>query len=315
MHLTMIFVDGLGLGTKEDNPVVMARTPYIDQLLGGHFLWGENRVIQHGSCTLFSLDATLGVPGIPQSATGQTALWTGVNTAAYLGCHLRAFPNAKLKKIIEKESIFKKLADKGKKATFANAFFRDIDDILKTGNVNLSASTLSALAGGLKLRTREDLLAGKAVFQDITNEIFRRRERQAAEGKDAPEVPIVKPFQAGETLGRISLEHDFTLFEFFQTDVRGHKQELEKTLKIIETLDEFLGGYLAVAESAADSPSTDKKTALLLTSDHGNIEDLHTSTHTMNQVPALCWSNFEMEWPKLKSITEVTPAILKLLMN
>ena len=38
MHLTMIFIDGLGLSSEQDNPVVIAHTPNIDKLLGGHFL-------------------------------------------------------------------------------------------------------------------------------------------------------------------------------------------------------------------------------------------------------------------------------------
>lgn len=300
MHLTMIFIDGLGLGAKLDNPIVLARTPNIDKLLGGHLLWGE-RIIENENCSLFSLDATLGISGIPQSATGQTALWTGVNTVKLLGYHLNAFPNKELKKIIKEHSIFKQLADRGKKATFANAFTKNYAEMIAEGTKRHSASTLCALAGGVKLRIREDLLQRKAVYQDITNEIFRNR------GED---VSLVKPFTAGENLASISLEQDFTLFEYFQTDIRGHKRDTEKAIITIETLDEFLGGYLSMAESV---DSTENKMALIITSDHGNIEDLSTSNHTLNKVPALCWSNFRLRWPELKSICEVTPAILRLL--
>ncbi|NLO97708.1 MAG: metalloenzyme [Peptococcaceae bacterium] len=326
MHLTMIFVDGLGLGSEDNNPVYLARTPHIDRLLGGHFLWGKSPEILHNNCILYSLDATMGVPGIPQSATGQTALWTGVNTAALLGYHLRGFPNEELKEIINKESIFKKLRTQGKKVTFANAFFRNVSDLDKSDKADLSASTLCALAGGLKLRTKEDLLAGKAVFQDITNVIFRQREAQliksqinqnllnqgyVEQGQAGPEeVPIIEPFTAGRRLAGLSKEYDFTLFEYFQTDIKGHKGQPEKAIKAIETLDEFLGGYLEVAESLILSGI---KMALILTSDHGNIEDLTTSTHTLNKVPALCWSNYGLKWPRLESITDVTPAIIDLL--
>lgn len=304
MHLTMIFVDGLGLGTQEDNPVLFARTPNIDQLLGGHLLWG-NRQIMHKeqNCTLYSLDATLGVPGIPQSATGQTALWTGVNAAKQLGCHRNAYPNDKLKEIIDEHSIFKQLADYGKKATFINAFTSNYEEQVATGKKKHSASTLCALAGGIRLRRSEELLAGKAVYQDITNVIYRER------GED---VPVCKPFTAGENLAVISLEHDFTLFEYFQSDIRGHKRDIDEAVKTIETLDEFLGGYLSIIDSL--NPVEDK-VAFILTSDHGNIEDLSTSLHTLNKVPALCWSNFGLEWPQLKKIEDVTPAILNIIVG
>lgn len=302
MHLTMIFIDGLGLGAQQDNPVTLARTPCIDKLLGGHYLWGDRR-IRNGNCSLFPLDATLGVSGIPQSATGQTALWTGINTARLLGCHLNAYPNKELKEVIEVRSIFKILADKGKKVTFANAFTKNYEQLITAGIKRHSASTLCALAGGVKLRRSGDLLKGKAVYQDITNEIFRKK---------GEEVPLNEPSQAGKNLAGLSLEHDFTLFEYFQTDISGHKRDSEKAILTMETLDKFIGGYLSIGESV--NPIQNRM-AFILTSDHGNIEDLSTSHHTLNKVPALCWSNFNLKWPEIKSITEVTPTILQVLDN
>jgi len=299
----MVFIDGLGLGTQDSNPVVLASTPNIDRLLGGHFLWGDREIKnQEQNTTLYTLDATLGTPGIPQSATGQTALWTGVNASKILGYHHNAYPNDKLTGIIYEFSIFKQLTRAGKKAAFVNAFTTNYEEQVTAGKKRLSASTLCALAGEIRLKRKEDLLAGKAVYQDITNEIYRKR------GED---VPLVKPFTAGENLARISLEYDFTLFEYFQSDIRGHKRDLEAAVRIIETLDEFLGGYLSVVDPL--SP-TENKVAFILTSDHGNIEDLSTSLHTLNKVPALCWSNFELEWPELKGIEDITPAILEILL-
>lgn len=302
MHFTMIFADGIGLGTEENNPVIVARTPNIDRLLGGHLLWGD-RIINHNGCTLYPLDATLGVAGTPQSATGQAALWTGVNTAKHLGYHLNAYPNEELIEIINKKSIFKQLSAAGKKVAFANAFTSDYEAQVVAGKKRYSASTLCALAGGIRLRRREDLLAGKAVYQDITNEIYRKR------GED---VSIIDPFSAGKNLAGISLEHDFVLFEYFQSDIRGHKRDMEEAVKIIENLDEFLGGYLRVVESLNQSKYP---VAFILTSDHGNIEDLSTSLHTLNKVPALCWSNFGLQWPEIRRIEDVTPAIIEILKN
>ncbi|HHV64338.1 MAG TPA: metalloenzyme [Peptococcaceae bacterium] len=302
MHFTMIFVDGLGLGSEYNNPVALARTPNIDRLLGGHYFWQEKN-IRNENCTFLALDATLGVPGVPQSATGQTALWTGINTAELLGYHLNAYPNEELKEVINKYSIFKQLAEQGKKVCYANAFTQKYEELIAVGQKKHSASTLCALAGGVRLRRREDLLQGKAVYQDITNEIFRRK------GED---VPLAKPSHAGKNLAGISLEHDFTLFEYFQTDLQGHKQDKEKAILTIEILDEFLGGYFTVAGNLDPAVS---QMALLLTSDHGNIEDLTTASHTLNKVPALCWSNFALKWPEMKSICEVTPAILKIILG
>lgn len=300
MHFVMIFIDGLGLGLKEKNPVISAFTPNLDRLLGGQELIDKGTVY-YKRAVMYSIDACLGVEGIPQSATGQTTLWTGVNAAEAIGCHLNAYPNERLIEIIKSHSIFKQLKNKGKRIAFANAFSANYQELISQGLRKHSASTLCALAGGITLRTGNDLIAGKAVYQDITNETMRKRGEN---------VPIFSPYQAGVNLGKLMLEYDFTLFEFFQTDILGHKLDYEKAVEIIELLDIFLGGFFEVIEAV---DSGDQRIAFMLTSDHGNIEDLSTREHTFNKVPAICWANFDIEFPNLKSLQDITPAVVELL--
>jgi len=55
---------------------------------------------------------------------------------------------------------------------------------------------------------------------------------------------------------------------------------------------------------------------LLITSDHGNLEDLSTHHHTLNPAPALLVGAPEMRrsfTQGLKDLTDVAPAILRLL--
>lgn len=304
MHFLMIFIDGFGLGELENNPIIAAKTPNLDRLLGGHVLWkgfspGGEPVLEHGRARLSSLDASLGVPGVPQSATGQTTLWTGVNAAKVLGYHLNAYPNAALRSVISEHSIFKQLADKGKKVMFANAFTNEFEKLVAEGRKKPTASTLSALAGGVVLRRIPDLMAGKAVYQDMTHRILREH------GVD---IPLISPYAAGQNLGTLMMEYDFTLYEFFQTDVKGHKQRWEESVELIGQIDELIGGLLSVLEAQPDV-----ETAWLLVSDHGNIEDFAVKGHTTNPVPALCWSSRPLDWPNWTKIEDVTPGIIKLL--
>lgn len=294
MHFVMIFLDGFGLGREEDNPIFTANTPNINRLLRGHLL-GES-TLRQDKVFFTPLDASLEVPGVPQSATGQTTLWTGVNAAKELGYHLNAYPNEKLAQIIAERSIFKQLAEQGKRVMFANAFTDHYDLAVAAGKKRHTASTLSALAGGVRLRRLPDLLASKAVYQDMTNEILKQM------GED---VPIITPFTAGKNLARVALDHDFTLYEFFQTDVRGHKQDWDEAIRLVERIDEFIGGFLSGIEQ--------EDVAWLLTSDHGNIEDFKVKGHTLNPVPALAWSNRPVEWPQWTKLEEVTPGIVKIL--
>lgn len=300
MHFVMIFLDGFGLGGEEDNPIVAAHTPHIDELLGGHFLWGQERRIESEHVFLTPLDASLDVPGIPQSATGQTTLWTGINGAKALGFHLNAYPNEKLASIIAEKSIFKQLAAQGKKVTFANTFTDHYDQLISSGKRRHTASTLSALAGDVRLRKVPDLLAGKGVYQDMTNEILREVEQEA-------DIPLISPYVAGQNLGRLALDYDFTLYEFFQTDVRGHKQDWEKAVSLVEQIDEFIGGFMSVV--------CHEDVTWLLTSDHGNIEDSSIKGHTQNPVPALGWSNGQVDWPQWEKLEDVTPGIIRVILG
>jgi hypothetical protein len=295
MHMVMIFLDGFGLGGKDDNPIVAAKTPSIDELLGGHFLWGK-RCITHNNTVLRPLDPTLGVAGTPQSATGQTTLWTGQNAAKAIGYHLRAHPNEPLAEIIAEKSIFKQLAEAGKTAMFANTFTKGYDRAVAAGERTHTASTLSALAGGVRLRRVSDLLEGLAVYQDMTNEILVQQGEQ---------VSVISSFEAGRRLGNLALRYDFTLYEFFQTDVKGHKQLWDEAVGLVERIDSFIGGFLSVVE--------EEDVAWILTSDHGNIEDFSVKGHTTNPVPALCWSKQPVRWPEWDTLEDVTPGIVKLL--
>jgi bisphosphoglycerate-independent phosphoglycerate mutase (AlkP superfamily) len=77
---------------------------------------------------------------------------------------------------------------------------------------------------------------------------------------------------------------------------------------LLQTLDAVLGGLLAAWDDAAG--------LILLTSDHGNLEDLSVRGHTENPVPALVISAPEIcrrFTAGLRDLTDVAPAIERLL--
>ena len=136
----------------------------------------------------------------------------------------------------------------------------------------------------------------------MTNEIIRELDERE-------DIPIITPYEAGRNLGKITLEHDFTLYEFFLTDVYGHKQDWEKSVTLIQQIDEFIGGLMSILSQRQED------VAWLLTSDHGNIEDFSVKGHTHNPVPALGWSNRPVEWPQWKGLEDVTPGIVRMLLQ
>lgn len=297
MRVVLLFFDGFGLGTPDSavNPLVAAKTPFLDSLLAGKSLVRGVRELNQ-QAVVVTTDASLGIPGIPQSATGQTAIFTGKNAAQILGYHLNGVPNPILQKIIVQHSLLKILKECGKKVTFANMFTERYFSLVEQGRLQHSTTTLVSLAAGIPLRTEKDFMEGEAVYQDITNETLADRGIL---------VPKIAPEEAGKRIASIARGYDFTLFEHFQTDRAGHSGKMSWAIKIIETLDKFLATLVGEIDLSKD--------LVIITSDHGNIEDLSIPTHTMNPVPTIILGKQKEYWAQyIKTISDITPTILRI---
>ena len=114
----LVSIDGLGVGVKD--PTVNPLAAFRPRILNVY----EKELgpfPQSGRC--LATDAQLGVEGLPQSATGQTTLVTGLNAPSLVGArHLPGFPSPTLRRLIERHSIFNRLKAAGFKVTFANSF-------------------------------------------------------------------------------------------------------------------------------------------------------------------------------------------------
>ncbi len=310
-----LFVDGLGLGKETGhNPLATMFTPGIHKILGGAFLTVENKGREGQNFLLLGLETGLGITGKPQSATGQASLFTGENAAAILGYHLKGFPNRELHLLLQRAGIFKKLLAEGFKVTFANAFrpqsfpvqllfpnFYATSEVtaLSQGKRHFSCSTMLNYYAGLPFKTIEDIKSGQAVFMDITNESLQQMGYS---------VPLISPEEAAYRLAGIAYENDLTLFEYFLTDLAAHSRDMSFVFKVLGHLDRLLAALHRYLKDDV---------LLLLTSDHGNIEDMCSDAHTTNPVPALIYgsgkNSFVSSAGKMDSITDITPGIISYL--
>lgn len=300
MRVLMIFCDGVGIGRADPavNPFFQASLPTLSYLLGSKLPHRRHRFIQTSQATLIPLNATLGVAGLPQSGTGQTTLYTGVNAARLIGKHFGPYPYSTLRPILKKKNIFRQLIERRKRVCFANAYPRPFFEYIDSGNTRLTASVLSCLFSDVQIRGEEELQAGEAVSSDLT------RARWKELGHDRV-VPIA-PETAGEHLYELSQQSDFTLFDFYLTDHAGHSQSMQQAVEVLERLDRLLSGILRRYDGS--------EMLLLLTSDHGNIEDLSTKSHTRNSVPLLLLGpHREYVASQLTTLTHVTPCLVDLL--
>ncbi|HUL43795.1 MAG TPA: alkaline phosphatase family protein [Bacteroidota bacterium] len=297
-HLLFLFLDGVGIGHKLHNPFFEARIPVLQSLLGGKMaeLHDCHRSDSHAS--LVPLNATLGVDGLPQSGTGQSALLTGQNTSRIIGRHFGPYTYSSLKPVVENENIFLQLVRRGKKVCYANAFPRRYFDYIHSPRARMTPIAYSWFSTGMQFNGAEELRKGRALSADITNERWP--------DLGYPDIAPISSEQAGRRLARLLRKNDLVFFEYFQTDHAGHHQSMAEAVSCLERIDELLGGFLDEADGS--------EMTALVTSDHGNMEDLSVKTHTRNPVPLLAFgAHHHVLTAGAKNLTHVSRGILKLL--
>ena len=279
MKVLFLFIDGVGLSKPAaDNPVNEEVCPTLCRLFTEHAK---------------PVDACLGVEGAPQSATGQATMFTGVNCPMVMGKHCEGFPGLELRKIIEENNLFLQLKKRGKKVKFADAYLVDSAEEL-AGRRFKSVTTVMALTTPETVSTADDLVADRAVMQDITRETIQDRY---------PDIPVIVPQRAAEHLFTIARENDFTLFEFFQTDVSGHSMDYARACEVLRLYDRFLTALIRRTETAGIT--------VVMTADHGNIEEIKERSHTRNPVPFVAYGPKEKFLrDRVESLKDVTPALL-----
>jgi len=288
----LLFVDGVGLApASADNPLSTVPMPALAARLGGP-LTAERAGTGGDGWRLAALDATLGVPGLPQSATGQTALFTGRNAPAILGRHVPALPGPRLAALLAASSLLRRATLAGLRATFANPFSPRYFEEIAARRRRHSATTLAALAAERPLRDLADLAAGRAVAWDVTRSTFHEH---------APGTREVPAESAGRHLAAVAAQHDLTLWETFLTDLAGHRRRGWTAVEALARLDGLLAGLFAARPADL---------TILLTSDHGNIEEAGHPSHTRNPVPLLALGPDADAFADLTRLDEVTPAIL-----
>lgn len=288
MKVIFVFIDGFGLGEKDasKNPMVAVETPGLDYIFSNY--------------KVFPTDATLGIEGLPQSATGQTAIFTGVNGSAALGRHLSGQPTETLITIINRVSLFRSLLERGFTVTYANVYrdpyLKEMHSPSSRKN-RPSVTSVMGMSVGMKFRNVRDYQEGKGVYHDITGQILM---------ESGYDVKPITPQEAAGRLYNISRDYDFTLYEHFMTDIIGHTGDMELAIKEIELLDAFLAELVRLVDLNRD--------LIVITSDHGNIEDISVKTHTMNKVPTVFIGKLpEGAEPEINSILDIMPAVVEIM--
>jgi len=292
-QILFIFLDGVGLGTTNPaiNPFITAKTKFFEQLLGNKLFYGLNEIVNQG-LVFKPLDASLGIKGLPQSATGQTAIVTGLNAPKLIGNHYGPYPGPSLKKILDSGNVFADLASKNKTINLLNVY---PPAYFEQKRLRENVIVYAYKTSEQKLHQLDSYL-NKSISVDLSGEYLQ---------KILPDLELLSPYETGKRAAEISTNFDFSFFDFWPTDLTGHRSSLSEAIELIERLDSFL---LGVFENLKD-------TTLIITSDHGNLEDKSTKTHTLAKVPLIVYGKNAKSFAKVDNLTGIADVIKSLLVS
>jgi 2,3-bisphosphoglycerate-independent phosphoglycerate mutase len=301
-RLLFIFLDGVGLGADDaaTNPFATAEIPNLIQLLGGQRPLAGTPSGDYGRARFIATDAGMGVAGPPQSASGQATILTGRNVPAEIGGHWGPKPNAAVAAILREGSVFSRLTAQGVPAALLNAYPQRYFDAIASGRRSYSAIPLAVTAAGLPLFTADDLSAGRALSADFT-------------GAGWPEAGLADfapyaPEQAGAKLAALAGSYGFAFFEYWLTDYLGHRGTMDEARAMLATFDAVLGGLLAAWDDAHG--------LIVISADHGNLENLAHRHHTLNRVPTLIIGAERAAFAEgVTDLTHLAPAIERYLLG
>jgi 2,3-bisphosphoglycerate-independent phosphoglycerate mutase len=321
MRVAWLMLDGVGVGAAHGmNPFSMPQAPIL-----GHFGVGialleaakaTDRTQNRGT-SLFELkfkhknpaeliikaiDATLGIPGLPQSGTGQTTLLTGINAAKLLGYHHGPWPGPTIRPLLE-DSFPVRLAARGGTVRLLNHYPPRYLEGIARGKIRLNAIATAATLAGATLEAND---GEKRIPPPLGN----------------PEDMQHTTLEQVREWGREFMRSDATLniFDSWWSDHLGHEgsetaadsSEPDKlTQTALEMAQDHVRRLEAFLEGALEVRPAD--TLLLITSDHGNFEDMGVKTHTFAPVPLVALGPGALEFANVTDLTGVAPALERVL--
>jgi 2,3-bisphosphoglycerate-independent phosphoglycerate mutase len=296
-HVLLFFWDGVGLGEADEghNPFTTAVLPHLTNLLGADWFLRSAGRRTTARASLVPTDACLGLPGRPQSATGQATILTGRNIPQTIGEHYGPKPNTAVRQALAAGTLFDRVQQAGQTAALLTPYPPPYFEAIAQGKRLYSAVPQAAVNAGVRLRTAEDLAHGRALSPDFTNEGWRTQLGYV-------ELPLLSTAVAGQKLAQLARQHHFSFFEHWPTDQLGHRGTLAEARAHLELLDGVVGGLL--------SAWPDEAGVVIITSDHGNIEDKSQRQHTLNPVPTIIiGQNHATLAAEIRSLVDIATAV------
>lgn len=256
--MVWVFVDGLGLAPAAADGSPPA-TPRLDALLGGPTLV-DAPLAPTPAGRRFSLEATLGVAGLPGTATGQASLVTGENAARVMERHVHAYPGPQLRGFIDAcGTVFSRLAQDGMRVGLVTAYPPQARETALRYAARKAGAALADSGDGVPvLRPHIGLLGAGREASDL---------ERTATGAALLAAELARPY-------------DLSVVETDVCDRAGHLREGREPEQRCAVF--YVDAFIAALRGALE-----EQDVVVVASDHGNAEDIGRRGHTRNRVPVI----------------------------
>lgn len=218
-----------------------------------------------------ALDAALGVPGLPQSGTGQACWLTGQDAVRDMGEHFGPHPGPTLQRLLRARGLPGRLTRAGGRAALVNhyppAYFAAQAGERAVRRPRVGCFPYAFQAAGLPLNPPGLPPVPATLGLDYA-------------APWPPRTRLDALARLGETLAAAAHDHDLLVADLWFGDFLGHQGRdptppaaLAAGRAYLTRVDALLTGLL------------ERGARVALTSDHGNLENLGVKAHTLARVP------------------------------
>ena len=273
LKVAWLMLDGVGIAPFHDmHPFNNLQTPTLTRLgISSPKNILEPEFVSH------PVNATLGIEGLPQSGTGQTTLLTGINAAKVMGRHYGPWPGPSLKPFLM-QGLPWQLTQAGLTIRLVNHYPQRYLEAIQSGKRKLNAIAYAMTQAGATLN--------HGIPPMLEN----------------PEDPSSTTLEQVQNWGRefVRSNANLTIFDAWWSDHLGHHGTLLEAQAHVHRLEAFVTGAIEAREA---------NTLFLVTSDHGNFEDIGVKTHTFAPVPLVAVGHGALEFANVTDLIGVTPVL------
>ncbi|WP_414657389.1 metalloenzyme domain protein [Deinococcus sp. VB343] len=213
------------------------------------------------------LDAALGVPGLPQSGTGQSCWLTGQDAVRLMGEHFGPVPGPTLQALLRERGLPRRLHEAGARAALVNRYAPAYLEQQASGRNRLGCFPFTFRAAGLALNPPGVPLLGASLGLSYASPWL-------------PTEPESAVSRLGRDLAAALRNHDLLVADLWVSDLLGHQGRDPTPPDVWVAGRAYLRRVDLLLGAALDAGAR-----VILSSDHGNLEDLSVKTHTRAGVP------------------------------